>query len=268
MAVLITGGGRGIGREIAIAFAATGESVAVVARSQKELDETVSLIEEQGSGRAIAIVADVSDRQSVRRMASIAKKSLGPIEVVVNNAGSPGQFLPVLEVDPQRLVSTFATNVFGPFYVCQAVVPDMVERGDGYVVNITSLQGSRAMPGAAVYGASKAALMRITDTLGQELDGTGVVVFDVSPGLVHTQFAETPGLAEVLAEIPESEWVPPEKVAATVVELVSGKYDSLNGRFIHALDDLDVLVDLIDSEDIDARRLRMASATDEDPLFT
>jgi NAD(P)-dependent dehydrogenase (short-subunit alcohol dehydrogenase family) len=263
---LVTGGGRGIGRETARALAAEGHRVAVTGRLSTDLNTTVTLIEKDG-GEAVAIRGDVSNYDSVRETAEAARRAVGPIDVLVNNAGTPGPFVPALEADPEAVAITFATNVLGPLFLCQAVVPDMVERGRGHVVNMTSLQASRSMPGGTVYGSSKAALMRITDTLAQELDGTGVAVFDVSPGLVRTQMMETPGLAEVVAELPESEWVPAERAALTICRLVSGRYDALSGRFIHATDDLDELLDMIGPGDIDARRLRLVAATDEDPLF-
>jgi NAD(P)-dependent dehydrogenase (short-subunit alcohol dehydrogenase family) len=264
---LITGGGRGIGRETARALAMAGHKVVVTGRVSSDLDVTVELIERQG-GTAYAVPGDVSVCESARQVANAARRFVDTIDILVNNAGSPGQFVPVLDVDPARLVSTFATNVFGPFFMCQAVVPDMVARGHGYVVNMNSMQGSRAMPGASLYGSSKAALMRITDTLGQELAGTGVMLFDVSPGLVRTRMMETPGLAEVVAEFPDSEWMSAELAAGTICRLTSGAYDRLSGRFIHASDDLDELLALVEEDDVDARRLRLAAATLDDPLFT
>lgn len=265
MGALVTGGGRGIGRQTALALAGDGHQVVVTGRSEADLRGTVALIEARG-GTALAVPGDVADRDSMRAVAEAAHRTLRTIDVLVNNAGSPGQFVPLLDMDAEVLAATFATNVFGPFHLCQAVVPGMVDRGRGYVVNMNSMQASRAMPGGVAYGASKAALMRVTDTLAQELAGSGVVVFDVSPGLVRTEMMETPGLAEVVAEFPESEWLPAERAAHTICALVSGRYDALSGRFIHASDDLDLLLELIDEDDIDARRLRLAAAPD-DPLF-
>ncbi len=266
MNALVTGGGRGIGRETARALAAAGHRVAITGRSSTDLKTTAYMIEEAG-GTAVAVRGDVSNLHSVRETVEAVRRSLGPIDVLVNNAGAPGPYEPLLEVNPEAFTSTFATNLFGPLHLCQAVVPEMVRRGHGYVVNMNSLQGSRSMPGGGAYGASKAALMRLTDTLGAELEGTGVVVFDVSPGLVRTQMMETPGLAEVVAALDESTWVPAERVAHTICRLVSGRYDGLAGRFVHATDDLDALLDLIGADDADGRRLRLTAAGDDDPLF-
>ena len=266
MSALITGGGRGIGRETARALAGAGHKVAVTGRSSTDLNTTVALIERDG-GKAVAIRGDVSDPHSVRATADAARRAVGPIDVLVNNAGRVGPFGPTLDADPEEVARTFATNVMGPLCMCQAVVPEMIERGHGYVVNMNSLQGSRSMPGGTAYGSSKAALHRLTDTLAQELDGTGVVVFDVSPGLVRTQMMETPGLAEVVAELPESDWMPAERAAHIISRLVSGRYDALSGRFIHASDDLDLLLDMIGSGDIDGRRLRLTPGSPEDTLL-
>ena len=102
--------------------------------------------------------------------------------MLVNNAGTGGRMHSVVEADPELWRQVLDVNVLGPVRLCSLVLPGMVARGRGYVVNMTSLQGSRAMPGCGAYGASKAALMRLTDTMAGDLAGTGVVVFDVSPG--------------------------------------------------------------------------------------
>jgi 3-oxoacyl-[acyl-carrier protein] reductase len=143
----------------------------------------------------------------------------------------------------------------------------MVARGSGHVLDITSLQGSRTFPGYVAYGASKAAHMRLTDTLCGELAGTGVVVVDLSPGLVATDMTAEPGLAALLADMPTEEWTPVERVAEKAAALVSGRYDVLAGRFVHAVDDLDALVAALPADDDDAGRLRLARVPGGDPLF-
>jgi NAD(P)-dependent dehydrogenase (short-subunit alcohol dehydrogenase family) len=250
-----------------LALAAGGHEVVVTGRDPEDLEATVALIEKEG-GAAYAVPGDVSVPASVRQVAYAARQAVGAIDVLINNAGTPGQFVPILELDPVQVTAAFATNVLGPILLCQALVPDMVARGRGYVVDMNSIQGSRAMEGGALYGSTKAALLRLTDTLARELDGTGVVVFDVSPGLVRTRMMETPGLSEVVAELPESEWLPARRVADTICRLTGGGYDDLHGRFIHATDDLDALLERIDEEDLDARRLRLTPTAGEDPLFT
>jgi NAD(P)-dependent dehydrogenase (short-subunit alcohol dehydrogenase family) len=138
----------------------------------------------------------------------------------------------------------------------------MVSRGRGYIINMNSLQGSRGGETSAAYAVSKAALMRFTDTVAAEVAGTGVIVLDVSPGLVRTSMTdERPDLNA----IPDDEWTPPETAANHIVALASGKYDALHGRFVHASDNLDDLLKLIEGH-TDGRVLRLAAAGVGDPL--
>jgi NAD(P)-dependent dehydrogenase (short-subunit alcohol dehydrogenase family) len=142
----------------------------------------------------------------------------------------------------------------------------MVARGRGVVLNVNSLQGSRAFPGYTAYGATKAALMRLTDGLADEVAGTGVLVADVSPGLVATDMTTSPGLGDLLADVPADEWTPIDKVVGVVRALVSRQHDEVHGRFVHAEDDVPGLARLLAGADDDARRLRMVPLP-ADPLF-
>ena len=147
------------------------------------------------------------------------------------------------------------------------VLPGMVERGHGYVLNINSLHGSRSFPGCSAYGASKAGLTRLTDAVSGELSGTGVCVFDLSPGPVRTAMTEEPSLAALLVDVPEDEWTPVSKVADAARALTTGRYDDLSGCFVHAEDDLDDLLARVRAAGPDARRLRLTPAGTDDPLF-
>ena len=158
-------------------------------------------------------------------------------------------------------------NVLGPVRLCSLVLPGMVARGRGYVINVTSLQGSRAFPGCSAYGASKAALMRLTDTMAGDLAGTGVVVFDISPGVVRTAMTQEPGLAALLADIPDEDWTPAARTGEVVAALTGGRFDALSGSFVHAEDDLEALLARMSGAEPDWRRLRMTPAGADDPLF-
>lgn len=252
MTALVTGGGTGVGRAIALALAEQ-MPVVVMGRRAGPLEQTAALAPD----RITTLVADVTDPHAL--------DGVGPIDVLMNNAGTSGGVTWLASGDASAWASVLATNVLGAAYCCAAVVPGMVARGRGYVLNVNSLQGSRSFPGCASYGASKAALMRLTDALAAEVDGTGVVVLDVSPGLVRTDM--TDALGDLLDGVTDDEWTPVERVAATVRALVSGRYDALHGRFVHAEDDLDDLLARLGTADPDARRLRLRPAGGDDPLF-
>ena len=266
MSVLVTGAGRGIGRALAVSLSALGP-VALLSRSRAELEATARLVSE-ADGTAIALVVDVTDEQALRDAVAAAVTALGPVEVLVNNAGRSGSRAELSAGDIEPWAATMAVNLLAPAMLAAAVLPGMVQRGRGYVLNINSLAGSRSFRGWSAYGASKAALMRLTEGLAVELDGTGVCVFDLSPGLVRTAMTEEPELAALFAGVPEEDWTPVAKVTAAALALTSGRYDALSGRFLHAEDDLDDVLARIDAAGPDARHLRLNPAGADDPLFS
>ena len=237
---LVTGGGRGIGRAIALALADAGAAVAVVARSQAEVQETAAAIIGRG-GRAIGLTADVTDRVGVDASAAQAEALLGSIDILVNNAGVSGPALPLWETDPDEWWRTVEINLRGPMLFARAVLPSMIRRRSGTVVNVGSFAGIRATTGGGFgpYATSKAALVRFTDTLAASTDEYKVRVFTISPGLVHTAMTEA---IDLFRSVPESEWSAPEAAASLVVRLAAGTGMALNGRFIHVNDDLDELL--------------------------
>lgn len=265
MAALVTGGGTGVGRAIALALA-DRRAVAVLGRRAGPLEETAAEIKRRG-GCALAVPVDVTDDAALAAAVKQVEAGLGPVDVLVNNAGNGGAPARIGEGDVGPLREVLAVNVVAPAVLCSLVVPGMVARGSGHVLNVTSLQGARTFPGYVAYGASKAALMRLTDTLAGELAGTGVVVLDLSPGLVATDMTAEPALAALLADVPPEEWSPVERVAEKAAALVSGRYDVLAGRFVHAEDDLDALVAALPADDRDARRLRLAAVPGGDPIL-
>ncbi len=236
---LVTGGGRGIGRAIALALADAGAAIAILARSKVEVDETAALITARG-GRAIGIVADVTDRGGVERAFAETVAHLGPVGILVNNAGSAGPMAPLWEADPDDWWRTIEINLRGPMICAHAALQGMIQRRSGTIVNIGSYAGIRASTGGGFgpYATSKAALVRFTDTLAAATGEHGVRVFTISPGLVHTAMADA---IDGFKQIPENEWSPPEAAASLVVRLASGVADGLNGKFIHVNDNLDEL---------------------------
>jgi NAD(P)-dependent dehydrogenase (short-subunit alcohol dehydrogenase family) len=238
---VVTGGGRGIGANIARALAADGWEVVVTARSREEIDAVAQEI----GGRAIEM--DVSSRESVDRGFADA----GPVDLLVANAGTGNRDV-TWESDPADWWETFEVNVLGVHLCCRAVIPGMLERGRGRIVITGS--GASYLPGATAtaYPASKAAVGRYGETLNNELEGR-IPVFVISPGLVRT--AMTDGFVP-----DDAPWTPPELAPELVRKLASGRYDALAGRYLHAEhDDVDNLlarVDDVQENDLNAIRLR------------
>jgi 3-oxoacyl-[acyl-carrier protein] reductase len=249
---IVTGAGRGVGRAIALALGAAGYRVALVARTQAQLDEVAALIRD-GGGNAVALVADISLPDEATKACVAALRALGGCDVLVNNAGVTAEPGPFAECDLEEWWRVFDVNVRGTALVTRTVLPAMLAQGSGYVINVTSLQASEVEGAPIAYGASKAALMRFTDALNAEVEAAGVRVFDVSPGLVRTTM--TSGRPDLDA-LPEEAWSPPELTAQLVLGLVGGAADGLGGRLVRVTDDLDQLLHDA-AEDPDFRRLRL-----------
>jgi NAD(P)-dependent dehydrogenase (short-subunit alcohol dehydrogenase family) len=186
--VLVTGAGRGIGRAIALALAADGARPALVARTAAELEETATLVAAAGVDRPPVAVGDVRDPAQIREIAAKVRDELGPIDVLVNNAAVVWPLGPTAKVDPLDWEAAFQINVFAVLRMSQEVLPGMLERGWGRIVNVSS--GIVAHPGAMVggnaYAAGKAALEAHSVNLAAELEGTGVTVNAFRPGAVDT----------------------------------------------------------------------------------
>jgi NAD(P)-dependent dehydrogenase (short-subunit alcohol dehydrogenase family) len=256
----LTGASRGVGQEFARALGAEGFDLALVARS--DLSETAALVEAHGR-RALAERADVTDPRAVADALRRAEAELGPIELVVNNAGTDRALGPLWELDPDEWWADVEVHLHGAFLVCRAAIPGMLAHGSGRIVNIASNAALRPSPYNSAYGAAKAAILSLTESLAKSLDGTGVSVFALSPGYVKTAMTER--LLEVQAE---KGWFPhlegrdtldPSLAARLLVQLASGRADRLSGRFFHALDDLDEILaraDEVVSNDLYVARLR------------
>jgi NAD(P)-dependent dehydrogenase (short-subunit alcohol dehydrogenase family) len=245
---IVTGAGRGIGRAIALMFAREGARVAVTARTQCQIDETAAMITAAG-GSAIAVAGDIADPESVASMAGDVSRRLGPADVLVNNAAHSSSAARLWEADPDEWWRGVEVNLRGPFLAIRAVLPSMLERGSGRIINISSRSAGIPAPGRSEYASSKAALVRLTDTLAAEVADYGVGVFAVHPGRVPTEasrrFEGSPagqrwfaGSGAVLQALE----APPERCAELCVLLASGRADALSGRFLSIFDDLGDLV--------------------------
>lgn len=249
---LVTGGGRGVGAQIAAELAEAGMKVAVSARSLEQIEQVAREI------RGIAVQADVSDRASVAEMVTQVERELGAVDVLVNNAGISGPSVtrPIWEEDPADFWHVFEVNVLGAYLCCRAVLPAMVQRGSGRIINVGS--GAAYLPVSPgnvlgiAYGPSKAALYRFGELLAAQVAERGVAVFTISPGLVRTEM--TAWLTD------DAPWTPPELAPRLVRVLASGRADELAGRYLHAEhDDIEELIaraEEIRKGDLNAIRLR------------
>lgn len=184
---LVTGGGRGIGQAIALAFAAEGAKVAVTARTTAELEAVVATIRERG-GEAVALTADMADRAAVLGLLGRAQEALGPVDILVNNAGigSSADPRPFLEYDDAFWDLSLAINLTAPYLLCKAVLPGMVARKWGRIINVASINSRIPSLHATAYVASKHGLLGLTRVLALEVAKDGVTVNAICPGPVHT----------------------------------------------------------------------------------
>ena len=180
---LVTGAGRGVGQLVARTFADAGAAVAMVARSADELAHTVELISATG-GVAAAAVADVTDAAGLAAAVADLRHQLGPVDLLVNNAGILGPAGPAVGARLDEWWTTMDVNVRGLVLATQLVLPDMVAAGRGRIINITSQAGVHRWPLASAYSVSKAAVVKLTENLALETRRHGVGVFSVHPGLL------------------------------------------------------------------------------------
>src|SRR5215204_5607326 len=179
---LITGGGRGIGRSIALAFAREGARIAVAARTAEQVERVASEI---GNG-AIALVCDVADTESVARMFSEMRERFGDADILVNNAGV-AESATVVNTTDELWHKHLSINLSGTFYCTRAALPAMLQHGWGRVINIASIAGKTGAPYIAAYSASKHGVMGLTRSLAVEVGASGVTVNAICPGYVDTE---------------------------------------------------------------------------------
>jgi 3-oxoacyl-[acyl-carrier protein] reductase len=263
--ILITGAGRGIGREIAVRLGAAGHRLGLTSRTDAELAETADLVTAAG-GAAVVATGDVTRPADVDRVCRTVEDRFGPIEALVNNAGFLGDLGPFLSADLETWWRVLEINLRGPALFSRRVLPSMVERGNGRVININSKAAFMTDPRAAgsAYGVSKTALLRLSDVLTTELAGTGVIMIDLSPGMVRTAMTARRPDAD---RLPPESWAPAAAAAGHVEALLSGRYDALNGHFVHILDDLDDLLTRVTANP-QVRTLQVIPTRPADPVMT
>jgi NAD(P)-dependent dehydrogenase (short-subunit alcohol dehydrogenase family) len=270
---VVTGGGRGIGRAIARLLAAAGASVAVVARSTDQVAETVALIENAG-GMALAKTADITHPNAVQSSFAEIERAFGPVDILVNNAGNLGPLGPFWEADPDQWWRTLETHLRGSTLCSRAVLPQMISRRHGRIINIASGAAYTAITYFSSYVAAKTALVRFSECLAAEVKPYGIAVFALEPGTVRTALSEHSLLSpEGQKWLPwfrrifdEGFVLPAEHIAERVLLLASGKADSLSGRFLPIADDLDdMMKSLAEVEKGNLYSLRMARLGSQKP---
>lgn len=226
---LVTGAGRGIGRGLAEGLAAQGLAVGLLGRAPAALDDAVAACERAGA-RASAAVADVTDLAAVRAAVRSVEAALGPVDLLVNNAGLiEAEEVPVWEADPAQWRAVVETDLIGPFHCVRAVVPGMVARGAGRVVDINSGTGLRDTAVYSAYAAAKLGLVRLGGAVHAAGAAHGVLAFEVAPGVVRTDM--TGGMR---GHSDRTDWTPLAAVVDLVAAIARGELDAWSGRFLRA----------------------------------
>ena len=225
---IITGGNRGIGRAIALAFAHEGAKIVVVGRNRIRCDEVVSQISKNG-GDAISIQADVSSEAAVARMIEQTKEKLQSMDILVNSAAVNLPYRAVTELTLDEWNYVLRINLTGTFLCCRAVLPQMIARRFGKIINFSSIGGRIGGAGRAPYRASKAAIINFTECLAAEVKEFGIDVNAICPGAVETDM-----LREITGDEIPTHAMPPEDIAAVAVFLASDESRAITGTAIDA----------------------------------
>ncbi|MEE9581348.1 MAG: 3-oxoacyl-[acyl-carrier-protein] reductase [Acidimicrobiia bacterium] len=231
---LVTGASRGIGRAIAINLATAGHAVAVNYRSRQDAaEEVVASIEALG-GTALAVAADVGDADAVTEMVSEIAERLGPISILVNNAGITDDDL-LLRMKPEKWDRVIQTNLTSAYLCTQAALRGMLKARWGRIINVTSVSGLSGNPGQANYAAAKAGLVGLTKSVAKEVGSRGITVNAVAPGFIATDMTGELGEAVIEAVLPAitlGRLGAPEDVAAAVGYLASDAGGYVTGQVL------------------------------------
>ena len=243
---IITGAGRGIGKAIALAYAREGAQLVLAARTRAQLAQTVQEVEACGAETCL-ITTDVTEAAQVAQMVRLTLERFATIDILVNNAGIAGPIAPLQESDSAAWVRTLQVNVVGPYLCCRAVLPTMLQHQRGKIINMAGAGATNAWRNISAYVVSKAAVVRLTETLALELEGKNIQVNALGPGSIHTQMwdalrdgAQQIGDAALYAlgqRVTSGGGASIEPAAALAVWLGSDASGSLSGRLISAVTD-------------------------------
>jgi NAD(P)-dependent dehydrogenase (short-subunit alcohol dehydrogenase family) len=226
----------------------------------ERLTTAMAEVADATGGRTLAVATDVTDRRAVDATVARVHRELGPIDLLVNNAGlidaAEG---PLWEADADQWWDVVESHVRGAFLLAHSVLPTMVARGSGRIVNLASGTGLRAKPEYSAYSVAKSGLMRITEALAGSLAATGVTVFDLAPGVVATDMTRSMAMWRG-----KTDWTDPGLVVNWVVAIAQGELDQWSGRFLHAASDRVEVLRRVDGLADDARRLRLCEWGPED----
>lgn len=253
---LVSGGSQGIGLGIASALAEARARIAIIARSASVEDAAASIPQEM-----MGIRADVAQPADVDAALRRTEESLGPVDFLVHNAGTANVIGPLWQADPDAWWHEVAGHLRGAMLLCRAVLPGMLERRRGRIVLMYGNLGEGGDPWSSAYACGKAGLLRLVEQLHAELEGTGVHVFGVHPGLVWTPMtralAEDPDKQQWLprfSEWPRERFGTPEAVSDLAVRIARGDADALSGLLIGAGEDIDELTDEVERLRAEHRR--------------
>jgi len=251
---VVTGGGRGIGRNIAIAYGREGAAVVIAARSRSEIEATAREIEAAGA-RSLAVECDVTRYDDAERLIQRAHERFEAVDILVNAAGVQGPIGGLAENDPEEWRRAVMVNLVGVFHCCRAVLPLMIARKHGRIINLSGGGSVSPRPFFTAYGASKAAVARLTESLAAELLPDNIQVNTMAPGATPTRMLEeiargardaAPHEARQAEEILKSGGIDMARQAALAVFLASEESDGLTGRMIHTNDDWPSFIGRID----------------------
>ncbi|OGO71245.1 MAG: hypothetical protein A3G84_00335 [Chloroflexi bacterium RIFCSPLOWO2_12_FULL_71_12] len=241
---IVTGGGKGLGRAVAEIMASAGASVVIASRNAPELDEVVLGIKRSG-GKALAYAADVADERQVQELVLNTERWVGPASILVNNASVLDPLAPLARTDATTWLRHLAINVGGVYLSSRAVLPGMLERGYGRIVNVSSSAARRASAGWTAYCASKAAVDQLTRALALEIEDSGVTACAFYPGYMDTAMqerirranaAEFPRVEEFRELERQGKLKDPREAARTIAYLGSPKAQR-NGQVVEMADE-------------------------------
>jgi 3-oxoacyl-[acyl-carrier protein] reductase len=240
---IVTGGARGIGKAIAILFAKEGAKVVIIARTATEINNTVSEIRQNG-GEVIGIVGDVSKWEDIENLVSNTISNFGTIDILVNNAGVLKPIGPFIDTNIEEWVRNFQINFLGTVLCCKAILPVMIEKKHGKIINLSGGGSTSPRVNFTAYGVAKTAIVRFTETLAEELKNFNIQINAIAPGAVNTKMltevletGEAAGKKELEdAKIQaEKGGISPELTAELALFLASDKSNNLTGRLISAV---------------------------------